>query len=771
MHPRDRLAAVLVLAAAGLAAFAIGGTPRWAASMAAFLGAASAAPYIGSRRGLARPGPLLVFLAAALVATALQLLPLPLFLVHLLSPGKAALVTANAAALGQPAPSLISLSYDPPATLVEIARLVGYLGLAYAATRLAARTRGRQILAWGLGGLGVLMMVVIAVHVAVGARALYGVYVPRYAVPSHLAPILNPNHLASFLALLAPICIGLAVHETGGLRIAWAAAAVAISAGALLTGSRAGAVALGIGLLVTALLLWTQRRPRRAAEVRSTAVSVAVILACLIAVVGATAGRLAWHEIEKTTPGELTAAQGKLAAWRAAMPLLERQWLTGVGRGGFESAFTSIYGQPDEIYSHIENTYLQAGLDWGIPIAAALGVLLLLVARRAATRWSAGPVEAGLLGGVLAVALHDTLDFSLSFAGVAAPTIIALALLVRGSLKQTSWRHTRLARASAIALASAVALLAMLPVARSAREDTDRLVNSPRDQHLPLAGAESAWARHPADYLAAGDTARALLAQRDPRAVAVLGRALTLYPRHPGLHLLAAHLLLASPHPDQALVEYRLALENASGEVSVPAILSEVTQRFPHPEDAVQALPLDPDQMHGLVTILGGRHQNALALVYARRVAELYPDRLETWREVYRLAHQAGDTAGALAAARSAMARRRDAETAIMLGTSLMDASRPEEALAVLQRALREGYRETSTASDVNVLRALAQAQLADHQPDSARETLEKAVGLAGTDQRRLIQLHQDLAALEEHEGNEHRAQWHQQQAAELARP
>ena len=769
MNGRDQVAAGLVLATAAFAALAVGGAPRWAACAAAALGVASALPYIGSRRGLRRPGALLVFLGAALAVTALQVVPLPSFLVGLLSPAKLELVRQNAAALGEEAPALMALSYDPAATLLEVARLVGYLGVAYAALRVAASGRGRRLLAMGLAGLGALMVLIVAAHKMLAATALYGLYQPRFASPIYLAPFLNPNHLAGFLALLAPLSLGLAVQSSGVSRLAWGAASVAIAGVSLLAASRAGTIVLVIGLGVAAALIVIPRvRESGQPRERSAIIGGAIVLACVVVLVGALAGRDAWNQIVATKGNEVAAHEGKLAAWKASMPLLAENWATGVGRGGFETAFTSLHGSPGNVFSHVENEYLQAGLDWGIPLAAVIGVLLILLVRRIASRWREGPIEAGALGGLLAIALHNTLDFSLSMPGVAVLAVVALALVARGSLTRAGAPGLRLRRIGAAVSAAAVVALAATPLARSARDDADRLADASARGTLELEDARAAWQRHPADHLAAGYTATALLARRDSRAIAVVSRALILNPRHPDLHLLAARLLLASQAPTQALIEYRLAVRYAQPG-AIEELIGELLHRFPDDAVAVRGLPEDPEVFRYVVSRLIKAKREPLALAYARQVAALYPRRGEAWREVSRLAGRQGDQQLAVRAGQEAVRVEPDAESAALLASAQREAGKPEAAIETLERALDESYPTSRTVTVVELLRHLARAQMAAGRPDEAREVLMRALGLAGTSRPRAAAIHYTLATLEKAQGNPHRAAWHREQAALLS--
>jgi len=85
MRSRDSVAAWMVLATVAISVFAIGGSTRPTALLSAALGLASAAPYLTSRRGFARTPALIALIGVAFAITLLQVIPLPLGLVSILS--------------------------------------------------------------------------------------------------------------------------------------------------------------------------------------------------------------------------------------------------------------------------------------------------------------------------------------------------------------------------------------------------------------------------------------------------------------------------------------------------------------------------------------------------------------------------------------------------------------------------------------------------------------------------------------------------------------
>jgi hypothetical protein len=202
MRTRDRVALGAIAATLALAGVLVGGATRWAACVAALAAVGAAAVHLTSRR-TGRPGPLVALIGVALIATAAQLIPLPEAIATIVAQEKWALVRDRAAALGEAGPRWVVASQDPPATLVELAKLLGYLALAWSATRLASQRRARPWLAAAVVGAATLIAVIALGHRLVGATRLYGVFTMPNAevVP---APLINENHLAGLTAMGSP---------------------------------------------------------------------------------------------------------------------------------------------------------------------------------------------------------------------------------------------------------------------------------------------------------------------------------------------------------------------------------------------------------------------------------------------------------------------------------------------------------------------------------------------------------------------------------------
>ena len=777
MRPRDTAALILVAIALAFAALAIGGAPRWAACASAALCLATAVPYVTSRRTASSPSPLLYPLALAAGLTALQLVPLPRAIAEQLVPAKLALVTENATAWGDAPPSWTVASFDPPATLVELAKLCGYLALAWTCVRLSAQRRARRWLAAAVAGVATLVALVTLAHHAVGATQVYGVRDPGVSLKL-IGPILNPNHQSSLFGLAVPLALGLAIVSTGLVRAGWLVAAATLVATTLLGGSRGGVLGLAAGLIVATTLYVVQRRAGAADTHRRVPLSVAVpgvvVAVCAVVLIGVLAAGDVARELSRTSfDGSQDITSGRYDAWRASTSLIEESPWLGVGKGAFEHAFTRVTPAHEVTFSHVENSYLQAAIDWGLAGALALALALALVARAALAQWRHGPLAAGVLGALVSVAIHDLADFSLELPAVATAAIVAAAIVAHarlgtaqgdGGKRAPVARRVLATRLAALTAGALIVAAAASPLGRTARADHAHVV-ALTDATARAAAARAAFARHPASYMLAGRAAEALFAARDPRAVALVNRALTFHPRHGGVHHLAGRMLARSQRPEQAAVELAAA---ALWSRDPRPIVADVLAIFPDAALAANALPLDARRGARVMGLLGDRRDVALA--YGRRLADAHPRDARVHAMLATVALADGRAGIAVDAARAAWELARTAPNATLLGRALSLGGDPAAAIAVMREAA-DSLDNAPISERVHLLFALADVLtgVADH--TGAKQALERAASLAEGNVRLRIAVHERLAGVEDRLGNRNQAEWERARARELAAP
>jgi hypothetical protein len=123
---------------------------------------------------------------------------------------------------------------------------------------------------------------------------------------------------------------------------------------------------------------------------------------------------------------------------------------------------------------------------------------------------------------------------------------------------------------------------------------------------------------HPLDFYCYARAAQLLDSKGDRDAVLMLNHAMQLHPYHPGLHVLAAQLLLRNKLVTQATVEYGLALR---GSLEPRPLLAEIIARFPAAV-AATAIPTDYARLDEIANTLIDLDHRDVALAWVERVLD-----------------------------------------------------------------------------------------------------------------------------------------------------
>ena len=310
-----------------------------------------------------------------------------------------------------------ALSVQPSRTMQSLALGAGVVLTFWCARSLFA-CGGIRAAARTIAGLGLLLAAFgVAQHVT-APHTLYWMQAFRSTEP--YGPYLNRSDFAMWIVMALPLTAGYLLarlhsrqHRGGELFSADAfddtamflTVTMGLMAAALMVAlSRSGLIAAA----ASALALWilSQRRMHHAGRGWLLGgIGAMAIVALAFANTSAVATR-----IGDTVNGN---SAGRLAIWRATMPMIRDFWVTGVGAGAFERAMIVYQPAPHETYfNHAHNEYLQLAAEGGLwlMIPGALAVIAAIVCigkRMSADRTAIYWVRAGAASGMIAAAVQS----------------------------------------------------------------------------------------------------------------------------------------------------------------------------------------------------------------------------------------------------------------------------------------------------------------------------------------------------------------------------
>lgn len=542
----------------------------------------------------------------ALAATLVQLVPIPVSWMGVVSPGAQDSLRVTFGGRVDWAP----LTMDVPATAGEIVKLVAYLcGGVLAVTVFSGRGGRRQLVAWICAAGGAVTLLGFA-HALADATLTFG----AFGRPSNsfVSSFINPNHLACFLGFSSVLSLGLMMGAHGRMRWLYLANVVLCGSGVFLSLSRGAMLAYGIGVVF--LLVLQRLRTRDGRGFRNMAWTYGALAGGLLV-----AAYVAYTRIlrELLTVGDYT-PYSKTEIWQPWPDLVRDSVVLGVGRGAFAAVYPRY--RPQDLratFTYLENEWLQTIVDWGPLIGGTLLLLGVLAFFRLLRRRQSDPLDAAVPAGFLLLGVHNLVDFNLEVAGIALP---AFMLLCRFSGPLGRRRKTDEAqvqkrawwpRAVGVAALLVVAAAAIPAITYDIERDTRRAVVAVD------AGNETAIAaflgRHPADYIVPFLVAQRLLRQPNGAREAIRWVNIGMYhaPGYGPGHRLAGRALARVGHQEQALLEYRLACTKQPS--ATTAVAAEVFAVTRSPEAVAGLASAGPEARVRTARFLLGRGHNALA--------------------------------------------------------------------------------------------------------------------------------------------------------------
>jgi len=435
----------LVLAIVAWGALSFGAVYPW--GYAPLGGASALAGALGLLAGQRRRVPRLVVAAGAVVigSIVVQLVPLSSSVLARLSPATVALLDRYDVMFALARGSAVhTLSVDSRRTWIGV-MLIASLGTFWLGLTAMLRTR---LVLWIVRGLVIVGtgIAVIGVIAPSGHDArIYGFWQPQSAATS-FGPFVNRNHYAGWMLMTIPLGVSylwsLLARDTAArswrARLSWLSTPSA--SGLILLGVALAVMVLsvvmslsrsGIGCLVVSLTLLV-------CVVDRTRVSWwrrAILATCVAGVVAACIGWTGTDRIGgRFAESQTDRLGGRVGVWRDASAVARAFPLTGTGFNTFSVAML-FYQTHDleEFYAEAHSDYLQVGAEGGLLVGIPALALMLVTAREVRRRFSGDDprsysLRLGAVAGLLAIALQETIEFSLQMPGNAALFCVLAAI-------------------------------------------------------------------------------------------------------------------------------------------------------------------------------------------------------------------------------------------------------------------------------------------------------------------------------------------------------
>ena len=393
-----------------------------------------------------------------------------------------------------------SVSLDPARTWAELLKIFAYLAIFSVVTLFPLERGSREDARFQRRLLRAVAFTAIAVA-AVGLLQRFSwngkilwFFVPwdwgepRVSMPQTSGPFVSRNNFGGYLALTLPlVLVPLLARTRLDLRrprvwtqALFGAGAAVVAVALFFSVSRGSWGAAAVSLVV---LLWgllrrlpaEQRvgflRTKRAGLKVSAALATVMLLFILVPTGGFELGSDIDRRLEQTVSSSAS-WDARVESWRDTLPMIGDFPIFGVGL----SAWGTIFPKYDESFflgsqaHRAHNDYIQVLSETGLLGAVLLGMAIVLAGRRLLRALAEGSdrayvVHLAIATGLLALLVHEFVDFDLQMPGIAATAAVLLGLGLRDSWTMEAGQ--RLPAAFTPAIASLGALLLCLVVTQA----------------------------------------------------------------------------------------------------------------------------------------------------------------------------------------------------------------------------------------------------------------------------------------------------------------
>lgn len=397
-------------------------------------------------RGIGVSRLLIAAAIAALVAVALQLIPVPRAMLVLLSPAGDRVLQAVELGYKADRSSWHAVSLSPGSTALALGFGVSFLLLFIGTCALIARGGVGQVTT-AVVILGGTLAFVGIIQSTFGTEKAYGFWTPQSRT-TPFGPFINRNHFAGWMLMAVSLSIGRLIDETkiivdwanarpGGYRrlltadrsflIVLTAAAVGLMVlSIIISQSRSGVACMLIVFILFAAHAW---RGFRGASAKWTFVMFLLVVGSST---WAFSGSQAARRFSELPGPDI---RSRVGAWRDAVGRAKDFSLTGMGLNTYGiSTFVYPNSDPTSHWDAVHNDYLQLAAEGGLlvclPALAVFAILTFTLARRRSGQAPLWWCQQGALIGLSAIAFQEFVEFSLQIPANAELCVVLAAIAV-----------------------------------------------------------------------------------------------------------------------------------------------------------------------------------------------------------------------------------------------------------------------------------------------------------------------------------------------------
>ena len=413
---------------------------------------------LGLHRGIGLPPtrehPVLLAVLAVSAAVAVQLVPLPASVLRTTSPATLSFLNnyievpnevvaaaTDGSATVKPATAAWPLSLRPRRTVTALCFVLA-LGLMIAGAAAGFGVSDARRLAAGLLVLGVIVAFMAIVQREYSGP-IYWMWDRRHPSTSW-GPFVNRNHFAGWMVMAISVGLGcfmaLSSRAMRGVegwrnRVLWLSspeasgvlltglALVLMGFSLVLTASRSGMVAFIGSMLVVSVAAIKTRPPIEMPRQRRMVMLSYVACLAFVTVVW-TGFPLIENRFLYSPTATPFGAQGRVVLWNDALDVVRRFPLTGTGLNTYTTV-TPFFQEGDLLNTdEVHNDYLQLAAEGGLLVGIPVVALVALFIREVRRRFRAGTrsltsywVRVGAVAGLVAIAVQESVEFSLQLPG------------------------------------------------------------------------------------------------------------------------------------------------------------------------------------------------------------------------------------------------------------------------------------------------------------------------------------------------------------------